>query len=176
MSDTDTHTEFVQQIAGVTERWEWHTDEQHEARVDTTKKNRQAYYEALNILGDILVAHPLFPAPNISLWTNGSSEDRPIYIHCYSAAEMRAVVAALGSGEKFVDDHGDQALRLRWEDTHFVAKRGDQQCNMVPEVDEDGNEVTEEVTVREVIAPEKVREVVKTVPKMRRECPPILAD
>lgn len=171
MSDTDT---FQQTIAGVTEQWAWHDEDQHADRMAEAILRRADIIYGMQTVARLAADEPLFPIPNITSWAHGAVEDKRISLFCSSAAEMRAVVRVLGDGDKVEDDDYGQAILFRAEGLHWRAVRTDLVCEMEPVLDDDGNEVMEEITVRETIAPEKVREVVKLVPKTKKSCPPIL--
>lgn len=195
--------QVVQSVAGATMPSDWQ-DEDDWAREEASYiEARARKVHVLRVCIELIEANPLIPLPSIASnagtkhWTeldliketklgdkawqqDYSWVDDAIAIGCHSAAEMKAVIATLSSnkspGVKDTDTYWGAAMRFTYKGIAFKAYRADQTCEMVPEVDAEGNEVTEEVTTCEEIAPARVREVVKTVPKMRRVCPPLIAD
>lgn len=174
MSDTD--TQFKQKIAGVQERWAWHTDEQHAERERDQEDRRRAYLIALQAMKDLAQQNPMFPLVSISPWSCGDSDARPIRVSCWSAAEMKAVTQGIGNAQKVTSEDDEPYFRLEYRGLVIHAHRSDLTCEFETVLDDDGNEVMEEITVRETIEPEKVREVTKMVPKTRKKCPPLLGD
>lgn len=189
---------FEQSVAGVRELYQWESIEDVARRNDEELQARSQRVELYRLIADLVEQEPLFPIPQMSSMNDGtrhwdalhvedddkigdaewqennSWRERSVNIPCGSAEEMKAVIRILGSGVKDTDPFYGVSMRFTFAGIAFKAYRSDQQCEMIPVVDDEGNEVLEEITVRETIAPEKVREVIKQVPKMTKKCPPLI--
>lgn len=138
-------------------------DERREQR----KQDRRAWYlDALAAVRNWMLDDPALPAP----WRFDPSAEK-IEWYCHSAAETKATFSALGGrGDKIERRSGAQALRGERDGWTWEIVRLDLTCELV-ETDE-----VEEVDEVEVVRPAETRTVKVQRPKLRKVCPPILAD
>lgn len=146
-------------------------NDRQDREAERLAKRRIEWLDVADAVSEFVSAHPDVDPPYAldyySEW--GDQWTTRVWWITNGAEATRTLIRVLGDGRKVDSGHGQYLLGeshgFRW-----AISRSDQSCDLVP------TDEFEEVEETEVVRPAETRTVTVTRPKMRKVCPPILAD